>query len=91
MTTTQNTELVDVSYPPSDVALKASYERTSVKLSSLDELKKANKEILTKMTDLEIDLSDAGVNLQNIDEALAVLKRCSQLIALRLKMPKLTL
>ena len=43
------------------------------------------------MTDLEIDLSESTVDLQKIDGALAMLKNCAQLKALRLKMPKLAL
>ena len=50
---------------------------------------KLHKAILAKMTDLDVDLSDADVNLQNVDAALAMLKHCPQLKALRLKMPKL--
>ena len=43
------------------------------------------------MTDLDVDLSDADVNSQKIDEALAIVKGCPQLKALRLKMPKFEL
>ena len=43
------------------------------------------------MTDLEIDISESAVNSQNIDEAIAILSGCSQLKALALKMPKLSL
>ena len=43
------------------------------------------------MTDLDIDLSESAVNSKNIDEALAVLKNRSQLITLKLKMPRLRL
>ena len=91
MTTIRNTELVDVEYPPSNAALKMAYERTLLKVSDLDGLNKADKELLTKMIDLEIDLSNSNVNSQQIDEALATLKNCPQLIAFRLKMPKLEL
>ena len=38
-----------------------------------------------------MDLSDADVDSQNIQEALEILKNCPQLKALRLKMPKLKL
>ena len=41
------------------------------------------------MKDLDIDLSDADVDSEDIDEALAIVKNCAQLKALRLKMPKL--
>ena len=60
-------------------------------VSNFDGLKNAGKELLAKMTDLEIDLSDANVNSQNIDEALAILKNYPQLITFRLKMPKFEL
>ena len=53
----------------------------------MDGLRKTDKEILTKMTDLDIDLSDANVDSDDIDEALAIVKNCPQLNALRLKMP----
>ena len=43
------------------------------------------------MTDLDVDLLDADVNSQNTEEALAILNNCPQLVALRLKMPKLKL
>ena len=55
----------------------------------MGELNRTDKVLLTKMTDLEIDLSESAVNSQNINEALATLKNCSQLKALRLKMPRL--
>ena len=90
-TKNQNTELVAVNRPPPAAALKMAHERTLLKVCNLDGLKRADKALLTKMTDLEIDLSEAAVNSQNIDEALAILKNCPQLNTLRLKMPELEL
>ena len=89
MTTTQNAELVDINCLPLAAVLKTVYEKIKFKASSLGGLKKADKEILTKMTDLDVDLSDADVNSQNIDEALMMLKNCPQLNSLKLKMPEL--
>ena len=54
-------------------------------------LEKADKALLIKITDLEINLSESAVNSQNINEALAMLKNCPQLKAFRLKMHKLKL
>ena len=71
--TTQNAELMDVEYCPFSAASKMAYERTLLEVSGLDGLKKTNKEILTKTTDLDVDLSDADINSQNIYEALAML------------------
>ena len=65
--TTQNIELVDINYPPPAAALKMACERTLFKVSGLDKLKNADKAFLTKMTDLEIDLSESVVNSQDID------------------------
>ena len=71
--TTQNAETMGIEYSPSSAASKMAYERTLLKVSGLDGLKKTNKEILTKITDLDGDLSDADINSQNIYEALAML------------------
>ena len=66
--TTQNTELVDINRPPPAAALKTAYERTLLKVSSLDGLNKADEEDFDlEVTDLEIDLSDATVDSQSID------------------------
>ena len=54
----------------------------------MDGLNEENKELLARMTDLEIDLSDADVDSEDIDEALAIVKDSPQLKTLRLKMPK---
>ena len=89
MTTIQNVEFMDVEYSPSNAALKMTYERTQLEVSDLDGLNGEDKELLTKMTDLDVDLSDADVDSEDIDEALAIVKNCSQLKALRLKMPKI--
>ena len=89
--TVQNTEIDDVDCPPPVAALKMTYKGTLLKLSSLDGLKKADREFFTNITDIKIDLSKSAVNSQNIDEALATLKNCPQLMAFRLKMPKLEL
>ena len=91
MTTTQNAELMDVEYSPPNAALEMAYKRTQLEAFDLDELKKADKEVLTKMMDLDIDLSDADVDSEDIDEALAMVKKYAQLKTLRLKMPKLGL
>ena len=89
--TTQNTGFVDVNRPLPTAALNIAWERTQLKVSNLEALKEAGKELLTKMTDLDIDLTDADVNSQNTQEALAMLKNCPQLKALRLKMPEFEL
>ena len=91
MNTTQNHEVVDVNCPPPAAALKMVYERIKLRIFNLDGLKKADKGILAKMTDLEIDLSDSNVDAQNIDEALAMLKNYAHLETFKLKMPKLEL
>ena len=84
----QNTQCVDINRPPPAAALKMTCERTLLKVSGLDELKRADEALLTKITDLEIDLTDADLNSQNIEEAPEILKNRPQLIALRLKMPE---
>ena len=85
--TTKNAELMDVEHSPSNAALKMAYERTSLRASSLDAMNEEDEELLTRMIDLDIDLTDADVDSENIDEALAIVKNCSQLNALRIKMP----
>ena len=85
-TTTRNSEIVDADRSPLTAALKTAHETTQLVVSDLGALKAVDKELLAKITDLEIDLSDAFVNSQNIEEALAALKNCTQLNALRLKM-----
>ena len=89
--TIQNTESVDVNFLSPAATLKKAHERTQLKVSGLDELNKADKALLNKMTDLEIHLSESPVNSQNIDEALEMLNNCSQLNTFRLKIPKLEL
>ena len=87
-TTIGDSELVDVECSLPIAVLKTAHERTQLALSDLGALNAADKEILAKMTNLDIDLSDGIMNSQNIEEALATLKDCTQLKALRLKMPK---
>ena len=57
----------------------------------MDAINEEDKDIVTQMIDLDIDVSDADVDSEDIDEALAIVKNCPQLNALRLKMPKLEL
>ena len=54
---TQSTELFDINCTTSEMA----YERAQLKVSNLDGLKKADKQFLTKMTDLQVDLSNEDV------------------------------
>ena len=89
--TTQNTELVDINCPLPNATLNIACERTKFTVSSLNELNKADKELLIKMTDLDVNLSNANVNSQDIDEALAMLESCPQLKVLKFKMPKIKL
>ena len=91
MNTIQNTEPVDVNCPLPATALKMTYESTLLKVSNLNGLMNVDKALLTKMTDLDIDFSDADMNSQRIDEALAILKNCPKLNSFRLKMPQLVL
>ena len=85
--TTKNAEPMDVEHSPSNAALKMLYERTSLRASSLDAMNEEDEELLTRMIDLDIDLTDADVDSENIDEAFTTVKNCSQLNALRIKMP----
>ena len=87
-TTTRNSELVDADRSQPTTALKMAHERIQLAVSDLGALKATEKQLLAKMTDLDIDLSDADVNSQNIKEALETLDDCTQLNALKLKMPK---
>ena len=88
--TTQSTELMDVQYSPSTAVLKTAHQGTQLAVSDLEGLNSTDKELLAKTTDLEIDLSDAVVNAQNIEEALETLENCTQLNALKLKMPNIS-
>ena len=83
-----STKPIETNYSSSTTTSNVASERNKLIIFGLSKLKKTDAKFLSKMTDLDIDLSKCTINSQDVEEVLPILRNCPHLDSLRLKLPK---